>query len=61
MPNTPNPIDGYKSQLREIKAEMKRRGVRRISCFNGGLTVEEKHYNQEIFRLSTEIKKLEGK
>jgi len=37
---------------------MKRKGVRRVSCFNGGLSGDERYYNQEIFRLNTEIEKL---
>lgn len=59
--NMPDPLKGYKIQLRQTKREMKERGVRKISCFNGGLTPDESRFNQELFRLNTEIAKLEGK
>ena len=44
-----------KRQLRELRAEMKRKGIRKISCFNGSLSPEEARYNTERFRLESEI------
>jgi hypothetical protein len=55
--NTPNPIDGLKIELRDLRKTMKREGVRRISCFNGGLSDRERYFNGEIFRIETTIKK----
>lgn len=55
--NTPNPLQGWALELRDIRKAMKREGVRRISCFNGGLTDRERYFNGEIFRLETTIKK----
>lgn len=57
MTNTPSPLQGWSTELRDIKREMKAEGVRRISCFNGGLTDRERYFNGEIFRLNTLIKK----
>lgn len=56
--NTPSPLEGYRIQLRELRAEMKRMAVRKISPFNGGLTPDEYRMNSERFRLETEIMKL---
>ena len=47
-----------KAQIREIKREMKGRGIRRISCFNGGLTPDERYYNSKLFELETAKSKL---
>jgi len=56
-PTETSPVKGLKAELRELRAEMKRRGVRKISCFNGGLTADESRFNTERFRLETEIAK----
>lgn len=42
-----------KAAIRDLKREMKANGVRKVSCFNGGLTREESYYNTELFRLNT--------
>ncbi len=36
---------------------MKSLGVRRISCFNGGLTPEESRYNSLLFKLKMDLEK----
>lgn len=36
---------------------MKASGIRRTSCFNGGLTRDEMIYNTELFRLQTILEK----
>lgn len=39
-----------------VKAEMKAKGIRRISCFNGGLHGEVYSLNAKMFALETEMK-----
>lgn len=49
--------------IRDTRAEMKSRGIRRISCFNGGHSPESYRLNAEMFRLETilsDIKKRKG-
>lgn len=58
---TPSPLEGYRIQLKETRAAMRRLGVRSVSCFNGGLTPEEASFNSEIFRLKTEIHRIESR
>lgn len=50
-------IKQLRDELRAVKREMKERGVRRISCFNAGLTPEESRYNTRLFELNTKIGK----
>jgi hypothetical protein len=52
-------IAAARLHVRELKNEMKRRGVRIISCFNGGLTDQERSYNQQLFALKTTLHRLE--
>jgi hypothetical protein len=40
---------------------MKSMGVKRTSCFNGGLTPLEYSFNARMFRLETELKAETGK
>lgn len=42
-------------ELRKVKEEMKAKGIRRVSCFNGGLTSDEQRCNQALFRLKATI------
>ena len=56
--NTPNPIAAMKAQIRSLRREMKLSGIRVVSCFNGGLTQMESYYNQQLFRLKTELARL---
>ena len=44
-------------ELRRLREEMREAGVRRISCFNGGLTDTEYRYNAELFRLQTLLRR----
>lgn len=46
-----------KKEIRDIRADMKRQGIRVMSCFNGGLTREESMYNQNLFALKTELER----
>jgi hypothetical protein len=52
-------IAAARMHVRELKREMKQRGVRIISCFNGGLTDHERSYNQQLFALKTTLHRLE--
>lgn len=52
---TPDPIKTAKAEIRDLKREMKSRGVRVVSCFNGGLTPDESRYNSELFKLKTQL------
>ena len=42
--------------IRETKREMKANGIRRTSCFNGGLTPDEYRYNARLFELEVRLK-----
>lgn len=44
-----------KDEAREIRAEMKRKGIRRISCFNGGHTEESYRLNSRLFELKVRL------
>ena len=45
-------------QRREVLAEMKRKGIRRISCMNGGHSPDSYRLNAEMFRLETQLKRI---
>lgn len=53
---TPAPLTPQQ-QLTQLKREMKQKRIRRISCFNAGLTAEERHYNTQLFNLTVLCKK----
>lgn len=42
-------------EMTAIKSEMKAKGIRRVSCFNGGLHGEVYSLNAKLFSLSTEL------
>jgi len=44
-------------EIRELKKEMKDKGIRKISIFNGGLSSDERYYNGQLFRLTTLLEK----
>lgn len=44
-----------KRQLRELRAEMRQNGIKKTSCFNGGMDRETQRYNERRFALETEI------
>lgn len=46
-------------QIRATRAEMKRAGIRRISCFNGGHTAESYRLNSRMFTLETQLKQVQ--
>jgi hypothetical protein len=45
-------VKSIRSEIRQIKVEMKAKGIRRSSCFNGGHSPESYRLNAEMFRLS---------
>jgi hypothetical protein len=45
-----------RAQIRDTRAEMKAKGIRRISFMNGGHTPESYRLNAEMFRLETLLK-----
>lgn len=46
-----------KKELRETRREMKEKGIRKTSCFNGGLSPDEYRLNARLFELKTKIEK----
>jgi hypothetical protein len=45
-----------RKELRAVKAEMRERGIRTISCFNGGLDDGTYRANSQLFRLNIALK-----
>ncbi len=43
--------------IRECRAEMKAKGIRRLSCFNGGHSSESYRLNSRMFELETYLKR----
>ena len=43
--------------IREVKAEMKAKGIKRLSCFNGGHSPDSYRLNARLFELETLLKK----
>lgn len=46
-----------RAEIRRVRAEMKEKKIRRISCFNGGHTPESYRLNALMFKLETELKR----
>ena len=42
-------------ELKSVKSEMKARRIRQVSCFNGGLSNDERQFNSRLFNLKTEL------
>jgi predicted nucleic acid-binding Zn-ribbon protein len=49
-------IAEIKKQIQETRKEMRAKGIRRMSCFNGGLHGEVYSLNARMFYLETELK-----
>lgn len=43
-------------QIRETRREMREKGIRRMSCFNGGHSPESYRLNARMFELETKLK-----
>ena len=48
-------ITEIKKQIRETRKEMKQLGIKRISCFNGGLSGDAYRLNARMFDLETKL------
>ena len=48
-----------RKQIRETRKEMRAKGIKRISCFNGGLSGEVYSLNARMFQLETQLKDAE--
>lgn len=44
-----------RKRLRELRAEMRQLGIKKTSCFNGGMDRETQRYNERRFALETEL------
>lgn len=49
-------IKEIKAEIKATRKEMKEKGIRRVSCFNAGLTSAEYHLNSQMFALEMELK-----
>lgn len=47
-------LKAIKADLRATRAEMRALGIKRTSCFNGGLDRETQRFNERMFALETE-------
>lgn len=48
-------VQALTRQLREHRAEMKAAGIKKTSCFNGGLDRETYRFNARRFELETNL------
>lgn len=44
-----------RADLKTLRADMKLLGIKRTSCFNGGMGREAQRYNERAFSLETEM------
>lgn len=44
-----------RKRLRELRAEMRQLGIKKTSCFNGGMDRESYRLNARRFQLETEL------
>ncbi len=44
-------------QIAELKRTMREKGIRKVSCFNGGLSPDEMYYNGKLFELEILLRK----
>ena len=47
-----------RAAIRETRKEMRAKGIKRISCFNGGLSGEIYSLNARMFSLETQLRKI---
>ena len=52
-------IKEIKSDIQAHKRDMKARGIKRTSCFNGGLDRDTYLANSQLFALNTELERAE--
>lgn len=56
--------DNLKAKIKATRKEMRAKGIKRVSCFNGGLHGDVYRLNALMFALETEldtVRKLEGR
>ena len=56
-----NSVKEIRKAIRQHKAEMKACGIRRTSCFNGGLDMVTYRANARLFELNTKLEQAEKK
>ena len=49
-------VKEIRAEIRTLKSEMKAAGIKKTSCFNGGLTPETYRYNARLFELDVWLK-----
>ena len=49
-------VKEIKAEIKATRKEMKEKGIKRVSCFNAGLTSKEYHLNSRMFALEMELK-----
>lgn len=49
-------VSEIRQAIREVRAEMKSKGIKRSSCFNGGHSAESYRLNARMFELETRLK-----
>jgi hypothetical protein len=54
-------ISQIKLEIRETRKEMRIKGIKRISCFNGGVSGEVYSLNARMFALETKLLTLKEK
>lgn len=52
---TSRPAKAIRADLKTLRADMKLLGIKRTSCFNGGMSREAQRYNERMFALETEM------
>jgi hypothetical protein len=45
-----------RKEIRQVRAEMREKGIRRSSCFNGGHSPESYRLNARMLELETKLK-----
>lgn len=56
--NMKDEIKAIKKEIREVKAEMKANGIKRLSCFNGGHSPLSYSLNSQLFSLNAKLNQL---
>jgi hypothetical protein len=44
-----------RKEIQDVRREMKERGIRKVSCFNGGLDASTYQANARLFRLGVKL------
>ncbi len=48
-------VNEIKAEIKAVRKEMKERGIKKVSCFNGGLDDGTYRANALLFRLSVQL------